>query len=183
MVWSLLSAEAFFPRRRLANAAISEPKPSKIIGATVTVCTMSAVVNSVQRPSEQVIDPARSELGGIGGLTGAETGKVGNNDPVVGDVGETGTLGATALTLPGLELGDLPTKLALMELATTELVESDESTLSTELVAVKGPVEMKGVVPAIDMVGVVERPWALLRAVLTELVTIAGVTLESDVEG
>lgn len=52
----------------------------------------------------------------------------------------------------------------------------DESTLSTEFVAVKVPSVMLGTVPARVIVGVVERPMALLSAVLTALVLIAGVT-------
>lgn len=150
--------EVSFSRRRLANAAISGPMPSKIIGATETVCTMTAVVNSMQIPLKQLIGPGRLELADAGGLTVSETGNVGSDDPVLGSVVGTGTLGPTTLMLPGLELGALPTKLVLIALATTELVESDERTLSTELVAVKDPVEMKGVVPAIAIVGVVDRP-------------------------
>lgn len=52
----------------------------------------------------------------------------------------------------------------------------DERTLSTELVAVNVPSVMLGTVPASVIVGVVERPTALLRAVSTSLVLIAGVT-------
>lgn len=77
----------------------------------------------------------------------------------------------------------LPAEVALVRVALTELtlawlsVDRDESTLSTELVAVKDPVVTSGVVPARVPTGVVDRPSALLRAVLTALlVTIAGVT-------
>ena len=55
-------------------------------------------------------------------------------------------------------------KLALTELTLAELmlatlsVDSDDSTLSTELVAVKAPVVIVGTVPAKLMVGVLDRP-------------------------
>lgn len=57
-----------------------------------------------------------------------------------------------------LELAALPAKLTLTALSEARSVEIEDSTLHTELVAVKGPVVMKGVVAARDMVGVLERP-------------------------
>ena len=89
-------------------------------------------------------------------------------------------MGTIELTLSMLELAALFARLALIGLAVTELADKAESTLNTELVAVKEPVVIEGVVPAMDIVGVLERPWAPPNAVLTELVAIAGITLESD---
>jgi len=73
--------------------------------------------------------------------------------------------------------------LVLPALAAIELAEIDVNTLSAELVAVNEPVVMTGVEAASDMVGVVDLPIALLRMVLTELVSTAGVTLESEEDG
>ena len=66
--------------------------------------------------------------------------------------------GTMDLLLTMLVVAVSSTKLALVELKETELADSDDSTLKTELVAVKEPVVMKGVVAAIDIVGVLERP-------------------------
>ena len=62
------------------------------------------------------------------------------------------------MTLRLLEFAALPAKLALTALSEARLVERDDNTLNTELVAVKDTVVMKGVVAAMDMVGVLERP-------------------------
>ena len=90
------------------------------------------------------------------------------------------TRGSIEVMLMRLELTVLGMVALLARLALTELVESEERTLSTELVAVKDPVVILGTVPARDIVGVVERPWALLKAVLTEDVLIAGATEDSE---
>lgn len=60
-----------------------------------------------------------------------------------------------------VEMSSLVTPLVdavFVELAATEEAESDDSTLRTELVAVKEPVVITGVVAAIGIVGVLERP-------------------------
>lgn len=57
-----------------------------------------------------------------------------------------------------MELAAVAAKLALTALAEARFVEIDDSTLNTELVAVKDPVVMNGVVAAMDIVGVLERP-------------------------
>lgn len=95
------------------------------------------------------------------------------------DVGEGGEVAATEVVVgEGVARLVVDVVCALARLALTELADNDDSTLSTELVAVKEPVVMCGVVPARDIVGVVERPLALLKIELTELVEAAGVTLE-----
>ena len=76
----------------------------------------------------------------------------------------------------------LPTRLELNELALASLaVDSDDRTLSTELVPLNVPVVIVGVVPAKLIVGEVVRPSAPLKAVLTAVdVLIAGVTEERE---
>jgi hypothetical protein len=86
------------------------------------------------------------------------------------------------LELNELVLVLLPTKLELAELALASLSDDkDDKTLRTELVSLKVPVVIVGVVPARVIVNEVVRPRAPLSAVLTAVeVLIAGVTEDKE---
>jgi hypothetical protein len=106
--------------------------------------------------------------------------ELGGGATAVGDV--------TVLEVVGLERAEVEDDvngsnglvvLAVLKLASLSL-DKDESTLSTELVAVNVPGGIVGVVPAKLIVGEVVRPKAPLSAVLTALeVLMAGVTEDS----
>lgn len=123
----------------------------------------------------------------------------GGNDDAPGDVEEVVDDGAVVMPLVEVvtevkgspvfevELSELTpvllaTKLELLELALALLSDdNDDKTLRTELVSLKVPVVIVGVVPARVIVGEVVRPRAPLSAVLTAVeVLIAGVTEDKE---
>ena len=102
---------------------------------------------------------------GLGSVIGIGEMDIGEDDPAAVEVGELGKEVA------------LLTRLAWLS------SDKDDSTLKTELVAVKAPVVMLGTVAANDIVGVLVRPCAPLSTEVTPLVLIAGVAEDSSVEG
>ena len=157
----------------------------------MTVSTTMEVMKLVQMLSEHATKLVELCPGGEASeVDGVETGGVPASVTLASGLNVEGGTAAGGVVLVNfeasltmLELAALLVKLSLPEAAATELAESDDSTLKTELVAVKEPVVICEVVAATDIVGVVDLPWAPLKAVPTEeLVFIAGVTLDSEDE-
>lgn len=118
---------------------------------------MTAVVNVVQTLPVQgraleVISEASVDMAEL------DTSPADKTETIVGTIVKEETTKTLELPVGMASLVTSVLRAVFLELAVAEDTESDDSTLRTELVAVKEPVVMIGVVAAIDMVGVLERP-------------------------